>query len=179
MAEITIRVSDRLQRIAGVVLGGIILAGVVLFLRSSGLFVPKYRLRVYVPEVAGLGVGASVRLEGIDVGTVSGIRLSEAPASPDRKIQLLLQVDKRYQEAIRSDSTAAVTTQGLLGNRYVSIHRGFSASLINPEGEIPSAREQTVTIVDVFNTVSKILDCTGSAKNSADDKTQPSPRKKH
>lgn len=172
MAEITIRISDRVLRIAGILLGGISLASVLLFLWSSGLFVPKYRLRVYVPEVAGLGVHAPVRLDGIEVGTVNAIKLAEASANPEQRILLVLQVDKRYQEAIRSDSTATVTTEGLLGNRYVSIHRGFSGTVIKPDGEIPGVTTQTLTIKDILNSIAKKVDCLESQKSSTEDKTQ-------
>jgi len=65
MAEITIRISDKALKIAGITLGSLCLAWVVFHLWSSGSFLPKYRLRVYVPEAAGLAVGAPVVLDGI------------------------------------------------------------------------------------------------------------------
>jgi phospholipid/cholesterol/gamma-HCH transport system substrate-binding protein len=132
MAEITIRISDRVLRIAGIFLGGISIACVFLFLSSSGLFVPKYQLQVYAAEVQGLSVGSPVLLDGVQVGAVNAITLAQVSASPERRIQLVLRIEKRYQEAIRTDSTATVMTEGLLGNRYVSIQRGFRGKAISP-----------------------------------------------
>lgn len=172
MAEITIRISERMQKIAGLFLGGIILASAFLFIRASGLFAPKYRLRVYAPEVAGLAAGAPVRIDGIDVGTVSEIRLAEMPASPERRIQLVLHIDERYQDAIRSDSTASLTTEGLLGNRYVSIRLGTSGTVINPGGEIPAAPSQRVTITDILKSIAKNVDCAQAEKSSTEDKNK-------
>jgi phospholipid/cholesterol/gamma-HCH transport system substrate-binding protein len=123
MAEITIRVSDRVLRITGILLGGTVLVWVFFYLWSSGVFVPKYRLRMYVPEVAGIAIGAPIQLDGIEIGTVDKVRLAQVSASPERRIELVLRIEKRYQNEIRSDSNATLTTEGLLGNRCVSIRR--------------------------------------------------------
>ena len=50
MAEITIRISDQAQKIAAGLVLGIALLAIALGVWSSGVFVPKYRLRVYVPQ---------------------------------------------------------------------------------------------------------------------------------
>jgi ABC-type transporter Mla subunit MlaD len=96
-----------------------------------GYFTPKYQLLVYVPEVSGLGVNALVKLDGLPVGSVGAIKLAEGSASPARRIQLILRIDRRYQESIRSDSVAIVTSERLLGNRYVAIRRGFKGAVIS------------------------------------------------
>lgn len=175
MAEITIRISDRALRIMGICLGGIILVTVFLNLWSSGVFVPKYRLRVYVPDVEGLGVNAQVRLDGVDVGSVHAIELARESASPGRRIELVLRVEKRYQDAIRSDSTATVMTEGLLGNRYVSIHRGFQGSMINSDGEIRFIPTKELRFNDLVGTVEKTVNCLQVEKDSAENKAQVPP----
>jgi len=76
MAEVTIRISDKALRIAGVLLGGAFLVCIFYYLWSSRLFIPKYQLSVYVPDASGLTVHAPVRLDGIQVGSVSAIKLA-------------------------------------------------------------------------------------------------------
>ncbi len=169
MAEITIRISDKALKIAGVVLGGICLAWVVLYLWSSGFFLPKYRLRMYVSEAASLAVGAPVRLDGIEVGNVDAINLGGASA-PERRIELVLRIEKRYQDKIRTDSTATLITEGLLGTRYVSIHRGFSGSPIPPGGEIAAAQTRELTLKDFIDSLDKIGECLAEEKHRAKDK---------
>jgi ABC-type transporter Mla subunit MlaD len=172
MAEIIIRVSDRALKITGIFLGAAVLVWVFIHLWSSGVFVPKYRLRVFVPEDSGLGVHAKVRLDGVQVGSVNVINLAGESASPERRIELILQVDKRYQGGIRSDSVATAIAEGLLGNRYLSIRRGFKGSVINPDGEIQFVPTREMTLKDALSSFKKTMDCLQVGNNSAENKTQ-------
>ena len=175
MAEITIRISDRVLKIAGILLAAVLLAWVWPYLWASGIFVPKYRLFVYVPEASGLGVGAPVRLDGVPVGSIAAIKPAELSASPERRIQLTLRIDRSYQDAIRSDSLATVISEGLLGSRYVAIVRGFRGSVISANGEIPSAPTLEVTFKDFTDSLGKVLDCLQAEKKSPENKTQGTP----
>lgn len=172
MAEVTIRISDRTLRVARILFFAALLVGVFYYLWSSGIFIPKYQLSVYVPDASGLTVQAPVRLDGIQVGSVSAIKLAGASASPQRRIELVLQVEKRDQDAIRSDSNASLTTEGILGNRYVSISRGFKGTVIKPGGEIPSKPSLLVTLKDSMHFFDKTLDCLQQGKNAVDNDTQ-------
>jgi phospholipid/cholesterol/gamma-HCH transport system substrate-binding protein len=177
MAEITIRVSDRALRITGIFLGGAVLVWVFFYLWSSHVFVPKYRLRMYVPEVAGMTIGAPVRLDGIEVGTVDKVRLAQVSATPERRIELVLQVENRYQNEIRSDSNATLITEGLLGNRYVSIRRGFGGSPIGPDGEITVVPSDELKLKDVIDSFAKRVACLDQAIQSSTDKSPKPPKK--
>src|SRR2546425_13014213 len=55
-----------------------------------------------------------------------------------------MRVDKRYQKDILTDSTASLVTEGLLGNRYVNITRGFTGASISDSGVIPGAEEKAM-----------------------------------
>jgi phospholipid/cholesterol/gamma-HCH transport system substrate-binding protein len=175
MAEITIRISDKILKIAGILLAAALLTWVWPYLWASGIFVPKYRLFVYVPEVSGLAVDAPVTLDGIQVGSVAAIKLAEGPASPERRIQLTLRIDRRYEDAIRSDSIATVISEGLLGRRYVAIVRGFRGSVISANGEIPTAPTREVTFKDFTDSLGKVVDCLKAEKKSPENKTQGTP----
>ncbi|MGH9684507.1 MAG: MlaD family protein [Candidatus Acidiferrales bacterium] len=172
MAEITIRVSDKAVRITGIVVGGIVLASVFFYLWASGVFVPKYRLRVYVPELSGLRVRTQVELDGVQVGSVTAIKVAGESASPERRIELDLRVDKRYQDAIRSDSVATAVSEGLLGDRYLNILRGFKGSVISSDGEVQFLPTQEISFKDVLRSVEKMVDCPQAEKSSTEDKTQ-------
>ena len=172
MAEITIRISDRALRIVGIFLAAGLLVWVLSYLWVSGVFTPKYQLLVYVPEVSGLGVHAEVRLDGLSVGSVAAIKLAEGSTSTERRFRLILRIDRRYQDAIRTDSVASVRSGGLLGNRYVEIHRGFTGTVISANGEIPSVPTEELTLKGLL----KMLDCLQPEKKSAEIKTQVAPR---
>jgi phospholipid/cholesterol/gamma-HCH transport system substrate-binding protein len=177
MAEITIRVSDRALRITGIVLGGTVLVWVFFYLWSSDVFVPKYRLRMYVPEVAGITIGAPIRLDGIEIGAVDKVRLAQVSASPERGIELVLRVEKRYQNEIRTDSNATLTTADMLGDRYVSIRRGFGGTPIVPDGEITVVPSDQLKLTDVINSFAKKVDCLDEEIRPTADKSSKKPSK--
>ena len=49
---------------------------------TTGLFTKKIIVRAYVDNAGGLRVGAPVRLEGVDIGNVTGIRVVRDPKAP-------------------------------------------------------------------------------------------------
>src|SRR5258708_12779921 len=180
MAEPTIRISDKALRMAGVLAGGVFLVGVFYYLWSSGFFITKYQLSVYVAEAAGLTVHAPVQVDGVPVGSVSAIKLAKESATPERRIELVLHVEKRDSDAIRSDSEATLTSEGLLGNRYVNISRGFKGRVIQPGEEIPTKPSRLLTLKHSINFFQKTVDCFHQAKtpphNKAQTPTEPAPK---
>jgi len=115
---------------------------------AGGGFGPKYRLYVLLPEVDGLTVGAPVRLDGVEVGNVEKIAVAfpkpGEPPAKDRNIRVDMRIEQKFQEYIRSDSYASLITEGLLGNRYVDIDRGFVGRKLENEDEIPGREEKAL-----------------------------------
>ena len=134
-----------------VLVGIFVVAVAIFYVTGAGVLGPKYRLRTYLPEVEGLTVGAPVRLVGIEVGNVDAIRVAphtpQRPPDPRRSIELVLRIDRRYQPEIRTDSTAGLITEGLLGNRYVSIQRGFVGTPLQDNQEIPGREEKAIKAI--------------------------------
>jgi len=81
---------------------------------------------MFVPEAKGVQVGSSVRLDGISVGRVRSVKLADKLADSNRRIEVELRIEKRFQNMISEDSTASLLADGLLGNSYVNITRGFA-----------------------------------------------------
>src|ERR1700683_3462395 len=136
-------------RVGLFVLAGAVLLAVVIFYVTGGTgFGPKYRLRAYLPEVDGLTIGAPVRVDGVDVGNVEKIEIAVPKAgeatSKDRNIEIDLRLEKNYQKYIRSDSTAGLITEGLLGNRYVDIDRGYVGRVLENNEEMPGREEKAL-----------------------------------
>ncbi len=134
-----------------VLVGIFVVAVAIFYVTGAGVLGPKYRLRTYLPEVEGLTVGAPVRLDGIEVGNVDAIRVTprtpQQPPDPKRSIELVLRIDRRYQPDIRTDSTAGLITEGLLGNRYVSIQRGFVGTPLQDNQEVPGREEKAIKAI--------------------------------
>lgn len=169
MAEITIRVSDRLLKVGIALLAGIFTVCGLTYLWSSGFFRPKYQLKLYVKEATSLAIGAPVQVDSLDVGTVQAKNLAGESATPQRRIELVLRVEKRDQQMIRSDSTATLATDGLLGKRFVKIERGFSGTPLNDGDEIPAAPTIPKTVAGFLNSISKMADCFKEPNNQIND----------
>src|SRR5215831_7533559 len=108
----------------------------VFYVTGAGLLGPKYRLYTELPEVEGVKTGAPVNLDGIEVGNVQSISLNPNAQDRMRSVRLVLRIEKKYQNQIRTDSTATLVTQGLLGDRYITIKRGLTGSVIPNNKEI-------------------------------------------
>ena len=129
-------------RVGLFVLAGLfILAIAIFYVTGAGVLGPKIRLTTYLPEVEGLDTGAPVRLDGVGIGDVQSITLTAHPQDSAHNITLVMRIDKKYQDEIRTDSTASLITEGLLGNRYVTISRGLTGSVIPPNGIVPGKEE--------------------------------------
>jgi phospholipid/cholesterol/gamma-HCH transport system substrate-binding protein len=102
----------------------------------------------YLPTVSGLATGAPVRVDGVDVGNVETIKL--VPRAPDqapdknRNIEVVMRLDKRFQNYILSDSVASQVTEGLLGNRYLNITRGMTGAPLRDGQEVKGTGEKAM-----------------------------------
>jgi phospholipid/cholesterol/gamma-HCH transport system substrate-binding protein len=129
-------------RVGLFVLAGLFIIAVAIFyVTGAGILGPKYRLITYLPEVDGVTSGAPVRLDGVEIGNVESIRLSPHPQDRMHNIEVVLRIDKKFQEQIRTDSSASLITEGMLGDRYVTVSRGLTGSALPPNGILPGKEE--------------------------------------
>jgi phospholipid/cholesterol/gamma-HCH transport system substrate-binding protein len=124
-----------------VFVGLAILGVAVFYVTGAGILGPKYRVVTYLPAVDQLTQGAPVDLDGVQVGSVESMKLTPHPADRLHNITLILRIDKNFQKDIRSDSQATLVTQGLLGDRYVSISRGITGTIVQANGTIQASEE--------------------------------------
>lgn len=112
---------------------GLMCLFLAIFLLGSrqGFFTDHYNLFCYFDDISGLRVGSPVQLAGIKVGFVNDISFEELVPTPNElnappvvKVKASLELDKKYQSRICSDSTASVVTEGLLGDRIVFLTVG-------------------------------------------------------
>jgi phospholipid/cholesterol/gamma-HCH transport system substrate-binding protein len=123
-----------------VLVGLMVIAAGIFWVTGAGSIGPKYRLRTYLPEVSGLANGAPVSLDGVEVGNVETIRLAprtgNAARDKTRNIEVVMRIGKKYQDDILTDSTVSLVTQGLLGNEYVEVTRGFTGTVLKDDEEV-------------------------------------------
>jgi phospholipid/cholesterol/gamma-HCH transport system substrate-binding protein len=125
-----------------VIVGLAVLAVAIFYVTGAGFLGPKYKIKTYLPEVSGLAPGAPVKLDGVVIGNVDQVLLvpREHGKVPDKNHNIMvgMRIDKRYQDDILSDSTASLVTEGLLGNRYVNIQRGYTGTPIKDGQAVPA-----------------------------------------
>lgn len=149
------------------VLVGLATVGATVFIigQQSSLFASKGTLRVRFPDASGLVVGAPVRLAGVDVGTVSGISLSDDAGSLDTVVTLA--VEDRFMPRIRTDSFAFIDSKGLLGDKVVNISMGGAQATPLEDGALIPTR-QTYSFEGLARSLDDTLGSIGSAARSAE-----------
>jgi len=137
----------------------ILAAGIFIIGSKQYLFTPTYRLKAQFATVVGLDEGAEVRVGGVHSGSVRGIEL---PTVPSGKITVLMDLQRSTHDIIKQDSVAAIETEGLLGNEYVSISFG-SAKGLNVKDDDTIASEPPLVIADLIKKADGILDTSQQA----------------
>ena len=96
---------------------GLALLAVLLiqFSKGTSLFHGTYDLRLHASNVGGLQQRAKVLLAGVQVGSVSDIKLSD----DSKSVTIILKIYKNYD--IYSDSRFIIEQSGFLGDQYVSV----------------------------------------------------------
>jgi len=158
-------------RVGLFVLAALFILGITTFyVTGVGFLGPKYRVYVHFPEVAELKTGAPVDLDGIEVGNVQSISLNRGAQDRAHSVRLSLRIDKRYQNEIRTDSVATLATQGLLGDRYVSITRGVSGTMVPANGEVQSAKPKAIeeVVAQSADLLESLNDLSGNVQQVVD-----------
>jgi phospholipid/cholesterol/gamma-HCH transport system substrate-binding protein len=104
--------------------------------RERQIFAKQSEFYAVFKDVKGLSEGAPVRLGGIPIGRVKSVSFSKD--SGDTRVHVTLLINDMYLDRIRPDSQAAIDTQGLLGDRFVSISPGQVAGHVPTGALLPS-----------------------------------------
>jgi len=96
------------------------------------LFSAKNDYFIRFDSVSGLQPGSNVQLDGVGVGSIAAIDLSEDVRQ--NQIEIRIRVEERFAARIRDDSMARIRTLGLLGDKYIEISSGTSQFPEIPEG---------------------------------------------
>jgi phospholipid/cholesterol/gamma-HCH transport system substrate-binding protein len=101
---------------------------------ERGLFKSNQDYMVVFDDVEGLKRGSPVRMGGIDVGSVSGIRYSDDANDP--RLYVVISVAEDEARRIRADSQASISPKGLLGDKMLTITVGTAEKEAVPAGGV-------------------------------------------
>jgi phospholipid/cholesterol/gamma-HCH transport system substrate-binding protein len=141
-------------------IGAVVIAVAVAFFAfaytstGAGPLSGGYEVVAKFSRADGVNVGTDVRMSGIKVGTVSRMALDPQSYSA----VLTLAVDGSVK--LPDDSSIRITSDGLLGNQYLSIEPGGSQTPVVPGGEI----ENTQGSIDLLGLLSKAMFGGGESK---------------
>ncbi|HVO92813.1 MAG TPA: MlaD family protein, partial [Terriglobales bacterium] len=99
--------------------------GIFLIGSQHNVFAKHLDLYTEVKNLNGLAKGATVRVAGLDAGEITDITV---PHSPSAGFRLKLQVNEQVRGLIRTDSVATIVTEGVVGDKFLSIGAGSPAS---------------------------------------------------
>ena len=150
-----------------VLTGGIFLIG-----NRKLAFSFTYSLRAEFQNASGLVSGADVRVGGIHMGTVRAIEL---PKSPDGKVAVRMDLEKKTQAVVKRDSVASIQAEGLVGDQFVAVSFGSKDAPPIRDGDT-IAGEPPLEMSALFKKTDGILDevqaaarnLNGSSKNMQD-----------
>ena len=128
----------RQLRVAALTIVGILLLayGVYRVGKIFDVFAERYSLITLLPTVAGLREGAPVALAGQQVGQVDEIDFIPMRfKSAGNHVAVRLKIAERAQAQIRRDSRLHLRPQGLLGDKYIDIEPGTTATAVLQPGD--------------------------------------------
>lgn len=116
-----------------------------------------YEISAKFGEAGSLAPGAAVSVAGVKVGTVSEITLEPKTFLAVAR----LSIDPTVK--LPSDSTAKITSDGILGGAHVSIAPGAAMDDLKPGGQI----ENTQGAVDLFGLIGSVIRPQGGSDAAA------------
>jgi len=148
-------------------LGILILAGLLFFIvsvyllgKQQNLFSSNIKVNAHFSDVKGLQIGNSVRFSGINVGTVTDIRILN-----DSIIEVEMAIDKDDIKFIKKDAKVEISNEGLMGNKLIKITPGSTSSR-NLEVGDELVSKNTITSDELLEETKKIIQSTKMVANN-------------
>ena len=150
------------ENVIEALIGALVLAVALWFVQFAYLRTERggagsgYMLSARFPNSTGVTVGTDVRISGIKIGTVTAQRLD--PASFQAVMQLSVASDLK----LPVDTSAAITSEGLLGGNYIALIPGGDPAMLKPGAEITD----TQGAQDLMGLVGSFINKTGAAASA-------------
>ncbi len=135
-------------------------AGVYLLGLQQNIFNTGISVKSVFKNVKGLEIGNKVLYSGIDVGNVSDITIEN-----DSTVVVEMTITKEVTEYIHTDAIAKIKTEGVLGNKLVTISGGSASAPLIEKGTTLRS-ETTPDIGDILEEFSGIVKDSREAVNN-------------
>lgn len=123
-------------------IAGLLFLVVTLYMigRDQNLFGSNIIIKAQFRNAQGVVPGNNVRYSGIQVGTVSTVKLIN-----DTLIEIDMLIDEKAGSKILNDALAAIGTEGLIGNKIINLFPGEGLGKPIREGDLLKAKKTTDT----------------------------------
>lgn len=114
---------------AAVAIAGVV--AIVLFMGADkDLLTPKYQLKFTTEKGTGFAKGMPVKLSGFRIGRIKSISLNQ-----QAMVDVDIEVSKKYQKWIKTDSSAKLVKEGLVGDSIIEVSVGSSEAKMLKDGD--------------------------------------------
>jgi phospholipid/cholesterol/gamma-HCH transport system substrate-binding protein len=121
---------------------GLIMLAILVLGGANSIFSRRVQYTMHFPSAEGLIEGAKVVLGGLTVGQVADVAFDRET----KNVKVTVAIERKHAEWLRKDSTGEIATQGLLGDKFVSISTGTEEAGALPAGaEIPNHPSKDIT----------------------------------
>jgi phospholipid/cholesterol/gamma-HCH transport system substrate-binding protein len=127
---------------------------IILLTTKQGLFTPYALLRTHMSDASGLQEGTPVRLNGITVGYLDKLALTNS-SDPHRVVEFDMQVQGKYLNEIPIDSIVGIAASNLVGDKFINITKGQLSQHVKPGDELASI--QTGDIPELMAGMANLL----------------------
>ena len=143
------------------VVSALVLFSIGLFLigTSHNAFTRHVTFYTELSEVNGITPGLKVRVGGFDAGQVESIGV---PDKPSGEFRIKLQIDDKLRNLVREDSVVSVDSDGLVGDKFLFIHKGSDNSQEAQTGSTLLSKEP-IELSAVIAKASGVIDQTSGA----------------
>lgn len=117
-----------------------------------------YTISARFPNTSGVSVGTDVRVSGLKVGTVA----DETLDTTTYQAVLKLTIDSAVKLPL--DTSAAITSEGILGGNYISLSPGGDPEMLRAGDEITD----TQGAVDMMGLIGSVINKTGGADETSE-----------
>ena len=90
-----------------------------------------------------MAVGATVRLNGIAIGSIDQVRLS-GERTKGRIVEISMLVEHDFLAEIPTDSKAGISASNLLGDKYINITKGIRSDHVKDGDTVQSLQIQDI-----------------------------------
>jgi len=152
----------------------IVAVGLVFALRRPS--VHHLKVTSYFQDAQGLRPGARVRTAGVEVGTVTSVRVR--PELRDHPAEIVMDLNTPYELKIPDDSVVMLETAGVLGDTFPEINiQGATGHPLESGGVLKSRESSRLTTQQVLDCLSNAVEhkpCDLSDKTAKTDRAPKS-----